>query len=325
MLGGEKVILVLSDLWLPFPGGAERLMFNVARFLAYTHDVAVLTGYEPAKPFDGPHVHYEPIGVFDSREQGAQIVTDYIATFTPSLILTHHLYAYQFEPELEASDIPVVQLVLNHRRLPCATLAVYISEWVRQQTGDAQPDDIVITPPAFTDVIADRHGDRIGFIKPIPHKGVDLIYEIARAMPERQFVILRGEWQTLETIERLPNVLFMDPVDDIADFYAECRLVLMPSISEDAGTVAQECALNGIPCISSNIGGLRETNAGGVRITTRDPAQWAHHIRELDDPTRYNQCVESQTAQIESTYQMYRMTNLVDRIDDIIAMGGENR
>lgn len=280
------MILVLSDLWVPFPGGAERLMFNLARDLMRRgEDVHVFTGYHPAKQFDGP-----PFTVLDVPEtqEGYDTLEYFIGGYGPDVIITHHYWALAFEQLFDAiarAGIPVVQVVLNGRRLQGAAMAVFISNDVRNREGmNPQAQDMVIHPPAFDDVRADSHGDAIGFIKPLPHKGVDLFYDIARAMPDRKFICLRGEWQDIETIVELPNVEFMEPVDDIRDFYRRVRLVLVPSLSEDAGTVAQECAVNGIPCISSDVGGLRETNIGGRELDTRDPAEWVKTIDSFDDP-----------------------------------------
>jgi glycosyltransferase involved in cell wall biosynthesis len=309
-------VLALSDLWLPFPGGAERLMFNLSReLLRAGHDVRVLTGYEYPQEFDGPPVASRPIGVFDDRDSGAAIVCNVLDKFKPDVVITHHLYAFQFEPEIVRSGVPFVQLVLNTRRLDSAAMAVYISRFVAHSTDDMRRGDMIITPPAYDDVIAETHGDAIGFIKPIEHKGVELVYDIARRMPDRQFVILRGEWQTLELIEQLPNITFLEPVDDIRDFYRLCRIVLMPSISEDAGTVAQECALNRIPCVSSNVGGLHETNAGGIRIAQREPDRWVRAIMSLDRPQRYEHIVQLQTAHLTNTHQEARMSEFVARIE----------
>lgn len=288
-------LLVLSDLWLPFPGGAERLQFNIARdWMRRGYDVSVVTGYENPKTFDGPGVLALPMPLDDI---GWRKIQACITGDGPDVILTHHLYAHTFGEQLVQTGIPVVQVVLNGKRLPGAALAVYISRWVRDQAGDAEPQDLVITPPAFDDVVAPTHGDAIGFIKPIPHKGVELVYAIAAAMPERRFVILRGEWQDLEVIRPADNIEFMEPVDDIRDFYARCRLVLMPSLSEDAGTVAQEATLNGLPCLSTNVGGLLETNRGGVMFHRADtPETWVAAIRSFDSRSRYVSIVRSQRA-----------------------------
>lgn len=308
-------VLVLSDLWLPFPGGAERLQFNIARdWMRRGHRVNVVTGYEYPQQFDGPTVvSLTTIG--PDPEHGAKVIHDLIEYDQPDVILTHHHYAHLYGHVMVDSGVPVVQVVLNGKRLPGAALAVYISRWVRDKAGDAEPQDLVITPPAFDDVVAETHGDAIGFIKPIPHKGVELVYSIAAAMPERRFVILRGEWQDLEVIRPAPNIEFMEPVDDIREFYARCRVVLMPSLSEDAGSVSQEATLNGLPCLSNSVGGLAETNAGGVTFSPDESAEsWVYWIEKLDDPTTYASIVESQRYRLRATDHAGSLDLLAERI-----------
>lgn len=292
------MILVLSDLWAPFPGGAERLMFNLARDLMRRgEDVHVLTGYEAAQRFDGPPFTALPIGVLADRDEGYEVVASFVAGMAPDVIVTHHLYASQFGAALAATGIPLVHVVLNGPRVPGCAFAVYITEWVRARY-DGRPDDLLVIPPAFDDVAAAHHADAIGFVKPIEHKGVELVYELAERLPDRRFVILRGEWQDIELIRTdLPNVMFMEPVADIREFYEQVRLLLVPSRSEDAGTVAQEATINGLPCISSDVDGLVETNGGGIRLDPYDTAGWADTIeRLLDDEPFRDAIVGSQRA-----------------------------
>lgn len=308
------MILVLSDLWVPFPGGAERLMFNLARDLMRRgEEVYVLTGYHPARQFDGPPFLLLTV---PENEQGASSLRKAVDDFRPDVILTHHYWALHFEEAIASACVPIVQVVLNGRRLQSAAMAVFISNDVRNREGmNPQAQDMVIHPPAFDDVRAETHGDAIGFIKPLSHKGVDLFYDIARAMPDRQFVCLRGEWQDIETIVELPNVEFMEPVDDIRDFYERVRLVLVPSLSEDAGTVAQECAVNDIPCISSDVGGLRETN-GGVLMHSHWYHAWREAIeRLLNEPGQYQAVVSRQEMRTPTA-----QTELLDEFATRVAM-----
>lgn len=308
------MIVVLSDLWLPFPGGAERLIFNLARHLQQSgEDVHALTGYAHAQRFDGPPVTIADVGVFDAREQGAAVVRAFIEQMRPDVLIAHHLYASQFRDELLASGVPLVHVVLNGKRIERAALGVFISQWVYER-GDARDGDVIVTPPAFDDIVSDTHGDCIGFVKPIEHKGVELFYELAAALPDRKFVVLRHEWQVLEDIRELPNVRFMEPVIDMRTFYAECRLLLMPSLSEDAGTIAQEATLNGLPCISSNVEGLRETNAGGVRLDPRALPMWVAAIERLDDAETYDAVVARQQAHFASTGQQHRLDDFAARV-----------
>lgn len=312
-------LLVLSDLWPPFPGGAERLMFNLTRdLLRRGVDATVLTGYGPAQQFDGPPlIVREDIGVFDRRDEGAKVVVQTLADVDPDALLVHHLYAREFTPEIVASGLPFVQVLLNGDRIPEANLAVCISRWVWER-GEPKDGDLVITPPAFPDVVSDTHGDAIGFIKPIEHKGVDLFYRIAERLPHRRFVVLRGEWQTLEDIRERPNVTFLEPVDDMRDFYRQVRAVLVPSRSEDAGTVAQEATLNGIPCISSNVDGLVETNDGGLQLDRDDLDAWVHWIERLDDPAFVDALVRAQRSGLARQDHAGKLDQFAERVLSLV-------
>lgn len=304
-------VLVLSDLWLPFPGGAERLMYNVARHLQREHEVSVLTGYEHAQEFDGPDVDIDLDLPID--EDGAGRMREWIRARHPDVIVTHHVWARSFEEVMADAEVPIVQFVLNGPRMNTAALAVFISEHVRTQAGNARAGDIVITPPAFGDVVAGTHAEAIGFIKPLPHKGAALFWSIARAMPDRRFVVLRGEWQDLEIVEDLPNVELMEPVADIREFWQAVDMVLMPSLSEDAGTVAQEAAANGVPCLSTGVGGLSETN-GGLLLGPERVDRWVRDIRRLDEPGWRAHIVERQREWLERLDHAGKLDALSARI-----------
>jgi glycosyltransferase involved in cell wall biosynthesis len=289
-------------------------MFNVARHLERAGlGVAVLTGYEAAQVYDGPPVVVAPIGPNDWS-----IVGDKVRRYDPDVIVTHHIYARWFADQLAATGRPIVQLVLNGERLPCADHAVYISDHVRRRDPTARPSDVTITPPAFADVVADTHGDAIGFIKPLPHKGVELVAALAYRMRDKRFVVLRGEWQTLENVTRLrrrQNVTLMEPVADIRDFWRLVRLVLIPSVSEDAGTVAQEATLNRVPAIASNVDGLAETAAGGVLLDPYDIAGWEATIRALDDQVAYQRVVDRQLVHLAAYDHVGRLDRLAAHIE----------
>lgn len=292
-------LLFLSDLWTPFPGGAERFLSNIAHELRKRgHEIHVLTSYERAVDIDGIAIHFRDIGVNARRGEGEEIIKQMVHEIKPDMMFTHHFFASEFKSLVIQFLMPVVQVVHNGGKIPGAALAIFNSQYTRSQTTSNEKD-MVILPPAYEDIVADLHGDSIGFVKPIHHKGVDFVYRLAAHFPERKFLILRGEWQNLEDIRQLPNVTFMEPVNDIREFYSKCRLMLMPSWSEDAGTIPQEAALNGLPCISTDVMGLPETNGGGI-ILPRDENLWRAAIEKLDDPAYYQSIAERQREYVKS-------------------------
>lgn len=296
-------ILLLSDLWLPFPGGAERFVVNIANQLVKRgHEITVLTSYAKAKQQtpDIPII-IRDIGVNERHGEGVLILAEEIAMHEPDLILTHHFFAYTFRHELAACGIPCVQIVHNGNRWDYAKLAVFNSQYTMGMSNPVA-GDMVIHPPAYDDVVAETHGEYIGMIKPIPHKGIHFVYQLAVEMRDRSFLVLDGEWTDFNVHEDHPNVEFMDPVDDIRSFYSRCKILLMPSESEDAGTIPQEAAMNRMPCVSSNVMGLVETNAGGVVLPLNLPC-WKDEITRLLTNVEYYKKITDRQIRYLDTFQ----------------------
>lgn len=326
-------ILVLSDLWLPFPGGAERYIANVTDALvARGHDVHILTSYAKAK--SALPMTICDIPVYEKHEAGARIIELFLCDYKPDLILTHHFFVGEFAQEFSRwsgrfCSYPFIEIIHNRRRHPDAAFAIFNSQFTADRCG-YRDGDIVMLPPASRKVVMNHwpfsddllpireKAAYIGHIKPLGGKGIAMTYQLASIMPERKFLVLRGEWQGGEDIRRLPNIEFMEPCDDIRDFYSRCRIVLMPSSNEDAGTVPQECALNGIPCISSNVGGLPETNAGGIVLPPGDVYSWITEICKLDHPEQYKQIVESQRKHIASLHWEEKFDEIDRRVRECV-------
>ncbi len=121
-------------------------------------------------------------------------------------------------------------------------------------------------------------GDPQGFITMInPHrvKGIDTFLEIARRMPTENFLIVES-WsldvpalKTLQdTIADLDNVRFLHRVPDVGEIYRQTKLLLVPSVWEEAfGRVVIEAQSCRIPVIASQRGGLPEAvGDGGVCV-----------------------------------------------------------
>ena len=320
-------IAFISDLWQPsFPGGAERYMKNLADALAERgHEIHILTSYAKAK--SRHRITITDIGIGSKRVEGENILSRFVGAAPSGVVISHHYFVGEFWDWFCRLPVPFVEVVHNRQRNPKASLAVFNSRYTADRCGFRE-GDMVILPPAGNDVMASVHGEYIGHIKPIPNrlwkgqrygKGIDLTYRLARIMPERKFLVLRGEWQDVEYIERLPNVEFMEPVEDIREFYARCRLVVMPSGSEDAGTVPQECAINGIPCISSNVGGLTETNVGGITLPAHDFESWLKEIAKLDNREYYDEIVRRQRLAIATMNWPARFDELDSKLRAICA------
>jgi glycosyltransferase involved in cell wall biosynthesis len=308
-------LLFLTDLWLPFPGGAERYVFNLAREMQDRgHSIVVVTGYADAIPgAEGIRIHQAP-GLcsnepWNNRFHG--LLKSALEHFNPNVVFTHRYFAEEYS-RLTSWRWPVVEIVHQRKHVNDARLTIFNTDYTRKENGGSDRD-MVLIPPVCPDRIKvlQHREDMIGFVKPLTAKGADMVYALANRLPDRNFLILRGSWPTVEDIRNLPNVEFDGPRLDTENFYSRCKLILMPSLSETAGTVPLEAAVHGVPCISSNIGGLPETNGGGICLPL-DEKQWVEEIDKLDDGDYYRTVVNRQKEYL-GTFQWQAKFDQLDR------------
>jgi glycosyltransferase involved in cell wall biosynthesis len=140
---------------------------------------------------------------------------------------------------------------------------------------------------------------RVLFVNPAASKGLDAMCSLAALEPEIAFVWARCWPLSPEVVEyvesqagRLDNVEFRrDAVRDPAELYRDARVLLVPSVAEEAyGRVAREALMSGIPVIASDVGGLPESVGEGGVLMRRgaSPEEWAVALRSLlDDEALY--------------------------------------
>ncbi len=145
-------------------------------------------------------------------------------------------------------------------------------------------------------ILADKYrtkttGENVTFVNPHPYKGLDIALGIARLCPEIPFTFVES-WrlsdeqrqQLMQEQAALPNVTLLPPQNDMRSVYGKCRILLAPSVWEEAyGRVASEAQINGIPVVASLRGGLPEAvGSGGILLDPQQPiADWAAAVRDL--------------------------------------------
>ncbi|MFI5454315.1 MAG: glycosyltransferase [Isosphaerales bacterium] len=151
----------------------------------------------------------------------------------------------------------------------------------------------------------------VTFVNPQLLKGAAVVARIAselgRRRPEVPFLIVDGragadDMGKLELdLSDLENLNRMANTPDPRDFYRVSRIMLVPSLIENAALVAREALANRIPVLASDRGGLPETlgdagfvftlpdrlfTPGNLAVpTAREVAAWVATIERLwDDP-----------------------------------------
>lgn len=190
--------------------------------------------------------------------------------------------------------------------------------------------EILIPPIILEDIIVPEDDsykepfDRefITMFNPLKRKGGLVFKEIAKKLPEKRFAVILG-WSSLknkagdkdfsdELLRRIseslgkeysgntpeyvdfndcPNVMILEPEDDVRKIYSRTKLLLIPSQWEEAfGRVAVEGMVNSIPVIGSEVGGLKEAiGRGGIILKDySNPEEWLKEIRRLEDKKYYD-------------------------------------
>ncbi len=155
----------------------------------------------------------------------------------------------------------------------------------------------VLHPPVYFD---DYHTDNkrrkyITLINCWPRKGGNVLYDLAKSMPDRQFLGVKGGYGE-QVIKPLPNLTYVENTPDIKSIYEQTRILIMPSVYESYGRTAVEAMCSGIPVIASDTPGLRESLGDCGLFVPALPAEdenfleadpFEHFIKMLDDKAVY--------------------------------------
>ena len=148
-------------------------------------------------------------------------------------------------------------------------------------------------------------GDAITLVNANINKGVHQFIELAKRMPNRNFLGVIPYYGELWVPPAPSNVEWIPFDDDIRNILKRTRILLMPSLYESFGRIAVEAMYNGIPVLyskpdptSKSISGTTEGMEewilpAGIPCVRDKPEEWITAIESLDDADTYNvrQCL----------------------------------
>lgn len=202
-------------------------------------------------------------------------------------------------------------------------LAVFNSNWIKQQHPNTRAPRITVHPPidrkAFKTKTTKEYVTLVNLTQP---KGVDVFYELARLMPEVKFLGVRGGyWKDQQQETHLPNVTIIDMTANMRDdVYAKSKVVLMPSTYETFGMVAAEAIASGIPVIATPTTGLRE-NLGDAGVyaprQSGDIGLWKSALEKLlNDDAYYKEMSKKCLAQSKVIDTQAELKEFVKAVED---------
>jgi glycosyltransferase involved in cell wall biosynthesis len=141
------------------------------------------------------------------------------------------------------------------------------------------------------------------------NKGGHILIDIAKAVPEIQFLGVRGSyWKQIED-PAITNITYIDNTPKIKDVYALTKILIMPSKDETWGRTAVEAMSSGIPVIAGPTPGLKECCEGAALFVERtNIEEWARLIRRLcNDQSFYDEYANrgrARAKQLEPTHDL---------------------
>jgi len=194
----------------------------------------------------------------------------------------------------------------------------FIADLYRGQLGI---DSAVLPLPIHSSVIAmgaGGHGKYFTMVNPSPEKGGRFIGQLSDHLHHIRPDICIRVYETRGTRRNVcddGSISYFSSTTNIPEIYTHSRATLIPSLwREPAGRVAAESILNGIPCITSGKGGLREVcNGSGIHIPIPvsdyfSPApnfvieEWAAAIIHLNDDDAFHQEHSRRSLEASSMY-----------------------
>ena len=198
---------------------------------------------------------------------------------------------------------------------------IYNAEWVRR-TMDYPNKHIVLPPPCdyrrWDDGLDHSNAKYITLVYHNLNKGGKVLINLAKAMPDRQFMAVEGSYDVQVMDRTVPNIKYVKQTQDMKSVYKDSRIVIMPSMYESYGLVFNEAAASGIPVLMHPTEGLVE-NAGdaGIYCDRGDIDTWVEAIKKLDDKKAYKEAsdkVRARTRELDPYKNLEQFESFVHGI-----------
>ena len=235
-------------------------------------------------------------------------LSKYILSFTPDILFTQLDQSAEIIEIGQKYNIPTVLFIHDAEPLTIDGLlriknwrhihVIFVSKYLKNKLAGLIHCPTTIIYPPFEKSLYKIAGPKtkhtyITMVNPVEYKGLSIIKNVIEKLPEKQFLLVAG-WTDMQDLRyqfgSFKNVTLISWQEDPRNIFKKTRLLLMPSVWEEAfGRIATEAAINGIPVIASDKGGLREAiGNGGILIKDyTNISSWTKIIRKIDSSPMY--------------------------------------
>lgn len=262
--------------------GAETMIHDLNKYLVSVgHEVKVMYAKVDRK--------YEGVSIVSNANK--------IMHFDwADVIITHLDRSNDSINIAKARGKKVIHLIHNTHINKCVerrnNFAVYNSEWVKKELNYACKHDFILYPCVnyrdYSDHINHFDQKYIALINCNDNKGGKQLIDLARAMPDKRFLGVKGSYGAQIVKRGIDNLEYVDNQKDIRKIYDKCKIIIMPSEYESWGRVATEAMSAGIPVIANPTAGLKENiSNAGIWANRGNINEWINAIRLLEDRSFY--------------------------------------
>lgn len=217
--------------------------------------------------------------------------------------------------------------VLNFR-YGCPLYIVYNVNYLKIQSNNTHPS-IVIHPKVDTAPfkIEKRDPKYVTLVNCNRNKGGEVLIELAKALPDVQFLGVKGGYQEQLTIPNPPaNLTYIETQEDMTKVYEKTKILIMPSKSETWGRVAVEAMASGTPVITSRSPGLLEcVGKSVISCDINDMSCWTEKINMLTKSEKaYAEASRKALERVEELDSEDEYGRLATFLDDCIKRHSED-
>lgn len=284
-------VAVLVHFYVPYRcAGSETMLHAMCKELnSRGHQVVV---FATVMPDALSHYEYEGVEVFSTNIVYAR---QNIMSWKPDVIVSHHDNTIRAKNIAAKLGIPMVFICHNDMRGITQVLdlepdlVVFNTNWIRDKLARLGMRHCVVHPPVYPDQHKTTPGSKVCLVNLNDHKGSGVLYELAKRMPDVEFLAVVGAHGTQIYPQGLPNVEVVEHTDDMrAQVWAKTRILLMPSFYESYGMAGVEALASGIPVVCHPTPGLVESQGPtGIFVDRDDIQKYESEIRRLLDPQEW--------------------------------------
>ncbi|MEU0847732.1 glycosyltransferase family 4 protein [Streptomyces flaveolus] len=310
--------------------GAEHMLVSMLRPLVDRgHDVQVwLSRYGKAsEPYEYRGIQVVPL---ESR-------LDFPTAVRGADVLISHLECVPSTASLARGYGKPLAVICHNTHRPTfrdaaaggTALAVYNSRWMEREAelffaeypkAVRPAESLVVRPPVFADEYATKPGKAITLINCNEAKGGKVLEELARRMPDQQFLAVKGAYGE-QILPDLPNVEVVDHVNGEnmrEKVYGRTKVLLMPSSYESWGRAGVEAIASGIPVVAHPTPGLCESlGEAGVFVDRNDVDGYEAVLRKLLTPAEYrlaSKRARTRSADLDPTAELASWCDAVEAL-----------